>query len=362
MRPPEDELIKFDAASLRRHIPDPHDGLIDFASNDYLGLSKHPAIKAVYLSTVEKLGVGATASRLICGTSSSHQELEDKLATAKGTEAAITFATGYATSTGVIPAVLEKGDTIIMDKLCHASLIDGARMSNATIRVFPHSHLGKLEKLLESTAQKTNTRTLVVTESVFSMDGDTTPLAEIVSLCKKYGALLMVDEAHALGVLGETGMGLAEQLGLTDEIDLHMGTLGKAAGVAGGYIAANRQWIDLLINKARSFIYSTAPPPAQMAAAGAALDIIQSEEGRQLRDKLWSNIKQLKQDAQSAIIPWIIGDNRSAMQKALELRSSGFLIPAIRYPTVPRNSARLRISVSAAHSQLEINQLKELID
>lgn len=363
MRQPEDELAELQQASLLRRIPAPHDGLADFASNDYLGLSQHPQVVQAYREAVETFGAGSTASRLICGTGAPHRELEETVARAKGTEAALCYATGYATSVGVLPALLEKGDTAVMDKLCHASLIDGARMSGATIRVFPHNHLGRLEALLESVTAKAgpHARVLVVTESVFSMDGDTAPLAGIAALCKHHGALLMVDEAHALGVFGNTGTGLAEQLGVQDGIDLHMGTLGKAAGVAGGYIAAGRKWIDLLVNKSRSFIYSTAPPPAQAAAAATAINIIRSEEGAQLREKLWHNIRALKPDAQSAIIPWIIGDNDAAMQKAAELRAAGFLVPAIRYPTVPRNTARLRVTVSARHTPEAIARLRALL-
>ena len=364
MRQPQDELKELEAASLLRSIPKSRIELLDFASNDYLGLSQHQHVKKAYQAAVEQYGAGATASRLICGTAQPHQELEEQIAQAKGTEAALTFATGYATSVGVLSALLKKGDTIIMDKLCHASLIDGARMCGATIRVFPHNHLEKLHSLLTKTVQKSGTanRVLVVTESVFSMDGDTAPLSEIVNLCKNAGALLMVDEAHALGVLGHKGMGLAEELGVAHGIDLHMGTLGKAAGVAGGYIAASRPWIDLILNRARSFIYSTAPPPAQAAAASTALDIILSKEGSDLRQQLWRNIKLLKDDAESAIIPWIIGDNDAALAKARELHEQGFLVPAIRYPTVPRNTARLRITMNALQSEDTIIQLRDSLN
>ncbi|MCP5535306.1 MAG: 8-amino-7-oxononanoate synthase [Akkermansiaceae bacterium] len=363
MRHPEDELSGLQQASLLRQVPEVDTSLINFASNDYLGLAQHPHIKQVYQEAVEKYGAGSTASRLICGSMAPHTELENTLAQAKGTEAALSFATGYSTSVGVITALLGKGDTVILDKLCHASLIDGARMSGATLRVFPHNHLDKLESLLVSTASKVapDSRTLVITESIFSMDGDSAPLREIGTLCQKHDSLLMVDEAHGLGVLGPTGMGLAEELGIQGLIDFHMGTLGKAAGVAGGYLAASQPWIDLIINRARSFIYSTAPPPAQAAAATAAIRIIRGEEGHVLRNTLWANIRLLKKDAQSAIIPWIIGDNKTAMDKAQELRAAGFLVPAIRYPTVPRNTARLRITVSAAHSSEHITRLASLL-
>ncbi|MGB2403434.1 MAG: aminotransferase class I/II-fold pyridoxal phosphate-dependent enzyme, partial [Akkermansiaceae bacterium] len=281
------------------------------------------------------------------------------------TEAALCFASGYSTSIGVIPSLIGKGDTVILDKLCHASLIDGARMSGATIRIYPHNNLDKLESLLKSTSSKADqeSRILVITESVFSMDGDIAPLEAINQLCKRYNGLLMVDEAHALGVIGPTGMGLAEELGIQDQIDFQMGTLGKAAGVAGGYLATSRVWADLMINRARSFIYSTAPPPAQAAAASKALEIIQSKYGCQLRQQLWDNIETfrttsgMKTPSSSAIIPWIVGDSDKALQLSLELRNHGFLVPAIRYPTVPRHTARLRITISSRHNQSTIKAL-----
>lgn len=369
MRSPINELAELEQACLRRKIPELSDTLTNFASNDYLGLAQHPKIKKAYQSSIEKYGAGSTASRLICGTTEPHRELEHLLAEAKGTEAALTFSTGYATSVGVLTALLQKGDTVIMDKLCHASLIDGARMSGATIRIFPHNHLGKLESLLASTDKKSTseTRTLVVTESIFSMDGDGAPLREIANLTRKNNALLMVDEAHALGVLGPTGMGLAEELGIQSEIDFHMGTLGKAAGVAGGYLAASQPWIDLILNRARSFIYSTAPPPAQAAAAAAAVRLIRSEEGTQLRQKLWENIELFRQachlegEATSPIIPWMVGASEDALKLSAKLREAGILVPAIRFPTVPRNTARLRVTISASHRESDIIDLAKTI-
>ena len=371
MRSPIDELAELEQASLRRKIPALSDNLTNFASNDYLGLAQHPKIKKAYQSAIEKYGAGSTASRLICGTTEPHRELEHLLAEAKGTEATLTFSTGYATSVGVLTALLQKGDTVIMDKLCHASLIDGARMSGATIRIFPHNQLGKLESLLASTDKKSTseTRTLVVTESIFSMDGDVAPLREISNLTQKHNALLMVDEAHALGVIGPTGMGLAEELGLQSKIDFHMGTLGKAAGVAGGYLAASQPWIDLILNRARSFIYSTAPPPAQAAAAAAAIRLIQSEEGARLRNQLWHNINTFRQacliegegEATSSIIPWMVGASDDALKLSAQLREAGMLVPAIRFPTVPRNTARLRITISASHQEKDITSLAALL-
>lgn len=365
MRQPEDELAALHESSLLRQLPVWDDSLQNFSSNDYLGLATHPRIKKSYQDAIDRYGAGATASRLVCGSMPPHRELEDLIANAKGTEAALTFATGYATSVGVITALMKKGDTIILDKLCHASLIDGARMSGATLRVFPHNHLGKLDALLASSVQKStaNARILVITESIFSMDGDTAPLKEIATLTQQHGSLLMVDEAHALGVIGPTGMGLAEQFGIQDQIDFHMGTLGKAAGVAGGYIAASQPWIDLMVNRARSLIYSTAPPPAQATAAAESIRLIRSDDGHALRKQLWKNINtfqnaaKLAHPSRSAIIPWMVGESHDALALSSHLRECGILVPAIRYPTVPPHTARLRITLSAAHDPESVRQL-----
>ena len=370
MRQPEDELAALDQASLRRRLSQTESSLVNFSSNDYLGLSSHPGLITALQNAANQYGVGSTASRLICGSSPPHQELESLIAEYKGTEKALSFSSGYATSIGVLTALLKKGDTVIMDKLCHASLIDGARMSQATIRVFPHNHLGKLHDLLSTTIQAATaeSRILVITESVFSMDGDTAKLQEICALTQKFNCLLMVDEAHALGVRGPSGMGLAEELGLVKQIDFHMGTLGKAGGVAGGYLAASANWIELLINKSRSFIYSTAPPPCQAAAAAFSLKLIRSEEGEAIRNQLWDNIQLFKRlsgiekDPESAIIPWLIGDTETALSLSENLTQQGFLVPAIRYPTVPRNTARLRVTVTAAHRSDDIQRLIDCLN
>lgn len=334
--------------------------LINFSSNDYLGLSSHPILVQAAAGALEKYGAGSAASRLVCGSLDIYHQLESALATAKKTEAALTFANGYATALGVIPAIVGKGDTVILDKLAHASLIDGARLSGATLRVFPHNDLNKLERLL-TTAQG---RVLIVTESVFSMDGDLASLTEIVALKEQHNALLLLDEAHAIGVLGSNGQGLTEELGLQNQVDFQMGTLGKALGSAGGYLAASQDWIDLFINKARSFIYSTAPPPSQAAASLAALNLLSTDEGSQLRQNLHDNLSLFasltKRDLPaSPIIPIIIGENEAALAASQSLLDSGFLVPAIRYPTVPRNTARLRITIGAHHSKEQIERLAE---
>lgn len=327
--------------------------LINFSSNDYLGLSQHPVIIEASKTALETYGTGSTASRLVCGSLDLAHELEETIASLKKTEAAITFANGYATAMGTIPAIVGKGDTVILDKLSHACLIDAAKLSGATLRVFPHNDLGKLEKLLSSASG----RVLIVTESVFSMDGDICPLTEIVELKERFGSHLLLDEAHALGVLGETGMGLAEKLGLQERIDFQMGTLGKALGSAGGYLAASREWIDLLINKARSLIYSTAPPPAQTAASLASLKLLHTKEGEEIRNRLLRNLSEF--ESLTPIVPVIMGENEAALSASQQLLEKGFLVPAIRFPTVPRGTARLRVTLSAAHTTEQITLLSD---
>ncbi len=323
--------------------------LWNFASNDYLGLARHPEIEAALVEGVGRYGAGSAASRLVCGTLPPHRILEESLAQAKQSQAALTFSSGFATALGVIPAVIGKSDFILLDKLSHACLVDAAHLSRATLRVFPHNHLEKLKRLLASIRAKSATsRILVATESVFSMDGDVCPLREIISLTENYGALLLLDEAHGFGVLGNDGMGLAERENLQHRITFQMGTLSKAAGLSGGYLAASQDWIDLITNRARSFIYSTAPPPALAHAALTSLAIIRSPEGRILRNRLRQNIGRLS-SGDTPIIPKILGSNEAALAASGKLEEAGFLIPAIRYPTVPRGMARLRISLSASH-------------
>ncbi|MFT4176696.1 MAG: 8-amino-7-oxononanoate synthase [Luteolibacter sp.] len=332
--------------------------LWNFASNDYLGLARHPRIEAALIEGVRQYGAGSAASRLVCGTLPPHQRLEESLAAAKQTEAALTFSSGFATALGTITAVCGKEDTIILDKLSHASLVDAARLSGATLRIFPHNDLEKLGRLLKSSREKSPAaRILIATESVFSMDGDTCPLAEILTLAEQYDALLLLDEAHGFGVLGENGMGLAEALGLQHRVTFQMGTLSKAVGLSGGYLAASRDWIDLILNRARSFIYSTAPPPCLAHAATEALALIRSEEGKKLRENLRRNLSLLEPAKLTPIHPVILGTNESVLQASADLEAHGFLVPAIRYPTVPRGTARLRISVSAVHPQEAIQQL-----
>lgn len=332
--------------------------LLNFSSNDYLGLANDPRLKAAGEEAIERYGVGAGASRLICGTQAPHADLEAALARFKGTEAALAFSTGYAAALGTIPALVGSEDVVILDKLCHASLVDAARLSGATIRVFPHNHLEKLEKLLKWARENhAKANVLVVTESVFSMDGDTAPLREVVALKDRFDAWLFLDEAHGVGVLGPNGRGLAAEFELADRVDIQMGTLGKALGASGGAICGSAPLIDFLVNRARSFIFSTAPSPAMAAAAMAAVRLLDSGEAESLREKLWANIRRMAPESPSAIVPHIVGDESAALQIAARLEERGFLVPAIRYPTVAKGQARLRIALSAAHESAQIDAL-----
>ena len=338
--------------------------LLNFSSNDYLGLAAHPRLVQAATRATERWGVGSGASRLICGSMAPHADLEDALAAFKRTEAALTFSSGYATAVGTICALLEKDDIVVIDKLVHACCVDAARQTGARLRVFGHNSLEDLEEILRwSLEHHPNSRVLIITESVFSMDGDVAPLREMVELKERYGAWLMVDEAHAVGVLGNGGRGLADALGVGEHIEVQMGTLGKALGAAGGYICGSRTLIDFLINKARSFIFSTAPSPAVAAAAAEAVALCQSAEGDQLRSDLQLRLRQFNGDpsteasTSAAIVPVIVGDETEAMELATKLREAGLFIPAIRYPTVSRGKARLRVTFSAAHTRDDVARL-----
>jgi 8-amino-7-oxononanoate synthase len=348
--------------------------LVNFSSNNYLGLANDPRLREAAIAAISEFGVGGGASRLISGTQSPHLRLEGALAKWKGTEAALCFSSGYAAALGTIPALVSKGDVILLDKLCHASLIDGAKLSGAILRVFPHNHLGKVESHLQwSQREHVGKRFLILTESVFSMDGDRAPLRELIELKKRFGALLLLDEAHAVGVIGPNGRGLAAAENVSEDVDVQMGTLSKALGASGGYICSSRNLIDWLINRARSFIYSTAPPPGITAAALAAVDFVSSSEGEERRLLLWQKIRLMHEllpvselnrksnAASSAILPWIVGDEQAALDLASALQSEGFLVPAIRYPTVAKGSARLRITVTAAHQDDQIRALCKAI-
>ncbi len=345
--------------------------LVNFSSNDYLGLASHPGIGEAAARCARDHGFGSGASRLVCGAFSEHSRLEDEIAAFKGTEAALAFSSGYLCGLTTLTALLGRDDFILVDRLAHACLIDGARYCGATLRVFGHNRLDHLESHLKWARCRAaaGSRILVVTESVFSMDGDTAPLAEMVELKERHGALLLVDEAHATGILGPGGRGLGAVADLTSRIDLHMGTLSKALGTHGGFIAASRPWIELLINRARGLTYSTAPPPPVAAAAAAALEIAASAEGDALRRALGDATGRLgnalvaraaprvPEDVATPILPWVVGEDGTAVETAARLRRSGILVPAIRPPTVPPGTARLRFTACATHTPEHIAEL-----
>lgn len=347
--------------------------LLNFSSNDYLGLATEPALKAAATEAVERYGAGAGASRLICGSLPPHRELEAAIAVFKGTEGALSFSTGYAAALGAIGALLDKDDVIVIDRLAHACIVDAARLCGAKLRVFAHNDLNGLEKILKWAASRTQSRgvagrksrALIVTESVFSMDGDHAPLREIADLKDQHGAWLMVDEAHATGLYGPKRRGLAEALGVSERIEIQMGTLGKAFGASGGYICGSRLLVDCLVNLARTFIFSTAPAPAAAAAAAAGVRLVQSQAGEERRRLLWQRVAEINAGLKpihassptSAIIPLIIGAESQAVKAATDLRERGIFIPAIRYPSVARGQARLRLTVSAAHNSADTAQL-----
>lgn len=336
--------------------------LHNFASNDYLGLAAHPQVIATALEATREFGAGTGASRLVTGTQQPHGQLEEKLAAFKRTEAALVFGSGYASSVGALQALAGKDDVILLDKLSHACLVDGARLSGATLRPFHHNDTEHLEHHLRWARDKhPQARTFVVTESVFSMDGDLAPLREIVELKDQYGAFLMLDEAHAVGVLGRGGRGLADQLGLSHRIEVQMGTLGKALGSSGGYVAGSRVLIDFLINTARSFIFSTAPPASTAAASSAALDLCTGAEGDLRRTRLRQLAGLLDPSPRAAIHPVIIGSEDDTLRAAEQLEKLGFHVPAVRPPTVPKGTSRLRVSLSAAHDPETVRALAEAL-
>ena len=336
-----------------------------FSSNNYLGLANHPALKQAAREAIRQYGCGSGASRLISGSMAVHHELEQRLATLKKTETALVFPTGYHANIGVLSALMGADDTILSDSLNHASIIDGCRLSQAAVRVYRHADSAHLAELLQA-CPPTGQR-LIVTDSVFSMDGDLAPLAEIVGLARQYDAWVMVDEAHATGVFGPHGGGLVEELGLAGQVDIRMGTLGKALGCVGAFVAGSHELIDWLVNRARSFIYTTAIPPAMAAAVLAALDIVEQEPER--RQQLWDNTRFLSDGlrslgytlgaTRSQILPVLIGEARETMAVAQAILRRGVFAHGIRPPTVPAGSSRIRVTPMATHTQ---DQLSRTLD
>ncbi len=365
----------------RRTVSTPHaarltaDGqpLHAFCSNDYLGLAADARVVAALREGAERYGAGSGASHLISGHSQAHAALEERLADFMSPciadAAALYFSTGYMANLAVLSALAGKGAEIFSEELNHASLIDGARLSRAAIRIYPHRDLAALATMLSaSTAQDK----LVVTDSVFSMDGNIAPLAELLALCERHGAWLVVDDAHGFGVLGENGRGMLEQLALSSPQLVYIGTLGKAAGVAGAFVGAHATVVEWLVQRARPYIYTTAAPPAVAHALLTSLDIIGSDEGRQRRAQLRQLIGRLRErlalkrwsplPSDTPIQPVIIGDNAQTMAAGAALLAHGFWVGAIRPPTVPQGTSRLRITLSAAHTLAQVDALAEALN
>ena len=352
--------------------------LINLASNDYLALSHHPHLQAAAIEAIRIHGTGCGASRLVSGHLQLHADVESRFAQFKKAEGALIFPTGYMANLAVITSLAGKGDLVCIDKLDHASLLDGAKASGAVVRVFPHRQIRKLDRLLAAHHQASRVsanrvpRRFIVTDSVFSMDGDCAPLPALCDLAEKYDAILVLDEAHGTGVLGANGAGLCEHLGVAERVDVVMSTASKALGGLGGIVTASQTIIDTIINRARSFIYTTAATPAQVAAIGAALDVVRDEPWRRrrvlelagrLRNSL-STIGQLdlrQEDPITPIVPIVVGCPRAAMDLANHLQAHGLFAPAIRPPTVAPGSARVRISLRADLDDDDIDRLEGAI-
>ncbi len=336
-------------------------------SNDYLGLSIHPTLIQAAGEALERYGTGSGASRLVSGTGPLHEELEYKVAQFKGTEAALVFNTGYAANTGIIPAVVDERDVILSDSLNHASIIDGCRLSKSPVDVYRHCDLDHLETLLSK--RSACRRRLIVTDSVFSMDGDIAPLRDISSLAEKYDALLMVDDAHATGILGENGRGSSEHFGISGNVHIQMGTFGKALGSFGAYVAGTRALIDLLVNRSRSFMYSTALPAPVCAASSAALDLVAHDP--LLRKRLLANREKFGRslhargiaiaDAPTPIVPILCGTSSTALRLSHELLDQGVFASAIRPPTVPQGTSRIRMTILATHTDQDLEAASAIL-
>ncbi len=335
--------------------------VILMASNNYLGLASHPKLKQAAISATERYGVGTGASRLISGTLTPHTELETALARFKQTQAALVFGSGYMANLGLIPALIGSGGLILADRLSHASLIDGCRVSRASLRVFHHRDLTHLERLLIRRPPRRDI--LIVTEGIFSMDGDLSPLPDLIDLAEKYEARLLVDDAHGTGVMGLHGRGSLEHFGVESRLPFHMGTLSKALGTSGAYVVGPESVIRYLVNRSRPFIYTTAPPPATAAASLAAIEVLQAEPAR--RSRLWENRQYfyaglqelgfLMTDSVSPIIPIVIGRPEKATAMANRLLELGVYAPAIRPPTVPKDTSRIRATVTSEHSRDQLS-------
>jgi glycine C-acetyltransferase len=347
--------------------------VINLASNNYLGLCNHPKLREAAIAATEKYGAGSGAVRTIAGTMRIHMELEEKIAAFKGVEACVVFQSGFAANAGTVGSILGKDDFILSDELNHASIIDGARLSRAKIKVFRHKDVAHAEELLKEIQHEAG-RKLLITDGVFSMDGDIGPVDKLAEVAEKYGAIMMIDDAHASGVLGRNGRGSADHFHVTHKVDVQVGTLSKAIGALGGYVCGSRDLIDYLYHRARPFLFSTSHPPSVAATCIAAFDILENEPDR--IDRLWANTGYFKQQltdagfdvggvstpkSETPITPILIGDGRRAMEFSKALFEAGVMATGIAFPTVPEDKARIRTIMTSEHTRTEIDQALEII-
>jgi glycine C-acetyltransferase len=344
--------------------------VINLASNNYLGLTTHKALRKAALDAVKRYGAGAGAVRTIAGTMKIHVELEEQIAAFKKVEACVVFQSGFTANAGTVSAVLGKEDLIVSDELNHASIIDGARLSRATIKVFKHKDVKDCERILQENASFPDKK-LIITDGVFSMDGDIAPLPELCGLAEKYGCIMMVDDAHASGVLGRGGRGTIDHFGCYGRVHIQVGTLRKAIGAMGGYVCGSRDLIDFLYLRARPFLFSTSHPPATAGACQAAFALLDSPEGEKLVKKLWANTKMFKRElkrrgfqfkaSETPIIPIHVGDAAKAFEFSKKLFEAGVFAPAVGFPTVAEGKARLRAIVSATHKREQLLKAADLL-
>jgi glycine C-acetyltransferase len=348
--------------------------VINLASNNYLGLTTHPKLREAALEATKKYGVGSGAVRTIAGTMSLHMQLEEKIARFKGTEACVVFQSGFTANAGTVSAILGKEDFIISDELNHASIIDGARLSRAKILVFRHKDVAHAEEQLASVKDQPGHK-LVITDGVFSMDGDIGPLPGLCEVAEKYGAIMMVDDAHASGVLGRNGRGTVDHFNVHGRVDVQVGTLSKAIGALGGYVCGSRDLIDFLYHRGRPFLFSTSHPPSVAATCIAAFDVLQNEP--ELIEQLWANTRYWKKElgglgfniggqnspaSETPITPIIVGDGRLTMDFSRELFKEGVFATGIAYPTVPEGKARIRTIMTATHTKEELEQALQVLE
>jgi glycine C-acetyltransferase len=349
------------------HATFDHKSVVNLSSNNYLGLTTHPKLRQAAIDAVRKYGAGSGSVRTIAGTMELHMELERRLAAFKNVEAVVVFQSGFAANAGTVSAILTKEDAIISDELNHASIIDGARLSRATIKVFPHKDVDAARKILKELP--TGQRKLLITDGVFSMDGDLGPLPDLCAVAEEFGAIMMVDDAHASGVFGREGRGTVDHFNCHGRVDIQVGTLSKAIGALGGYVAGTKAFIEFLYHRARPFLFSTSHPPAVAAACLAAVDVLETEP--QWMEKLWDNTRFFKAGLQrlgfntgrseSPITPVIVGEAAQAMEMSDKLFERGVFAQGIGFPTVPRGQARLRTIVEATHSREDLQYALDML-